>query len=371
MNVAFVFPRPTQFEAPFFRHAATDRRHRIRVLYTDPAAARDAHDPELGSPVHWGIDLLGGYAHAIAPAGDVGAWLARELDGRDDLVVLNGYTRADLLRAALAARRAGSRTALRLDSAWIEPSRARRLARRLLFVALRSLYDRFLAVGSLGLAYLAALGVPERRRGLMPYAIDDAAFAAAATAARGERAGVRARYGLRADAPLAIAVAKLSPRETPWDLLHGLAAADPGIELLLVGDGPERPAVERFLATTHRDRVRLAGYVPYPELPMLYAAADVFVHAPREERWGVSVGEALACGLPVVAGTRVGAAADLVRDGENGRVYATGDPAALGRALDEALRLAPQRVAAATAEILPRWGYAATWQHVLAAGERS
>src|SRR6185295_16395131 len=104
--------------------------------------------------------------------------------------------------------------------------------------------------------------------------------------------------------------------------------------------------------------------VPYPDLPALYGAADLFVHPAREERWGVSVAEALACGLPVVASSRVGAAYDLVRPGENGFTYEAGDGDGLAQRIEAALRLDPAAVAATSAEILARWDYAATWRSI-------
>ena len=68
-TVVMVLERPTQFEAPLFRHAASDPEHRLRVLYTDPDAGRPALDPEIGRRVSWESDPLGGYDHAIAPRG--------------------------------------------------------------------------------------------------------------------------------------------------------------------------------------------------------------------------------------------------------------------------------------------------------------
>jgi glycosyltransferase involved in cell wall biosynthesis len=117
-------------------------------------------------------------------------------------------------------------------------------------------------------------------------------------------------------------------------------------------------------------RVRFLGYVPYAELPALYAAADLFVHAAQEERWGVSVAEAMACGLPVVTSSRVGAGADLVAAGENGWTYAAGDAAELARRAGAALALDRGKVAATNQALLARWDYAASWRHLLDAGSR-
>ena len=117
-------------------------------------------------------------------------------------------------------------------------------------------------------------------------------------------------------------------------------------------------------------RAAFLGYVPYGELPALYAAADLFVHPAREERWGVSVAEALACGLPVVASTRVGAGYDLLAAGANGWLYPAGDAAELARRIRQALALDRQAVGAASREVLARWDYAASWHHLLDAAER-
>ncbi len=101
---------------------------------------------------------------------------------------------------------------------------------------------------------------------------------------------------------------------------------------------------------------------------MFRTAADLFVHPVREERWGVSVAEALACGLPVVASDRVGAAHDLVVPGENGVLYSAGG-AALSSAIEVALGLDRDRVAAASGPRLEEFGLEATWRGLLEVAE--
>jgi glycosyltransferase involved in cell wall biosynthesis len=371
VRIAFVVERPTQFEAPFYRYAARDPGHELRVLFTGSGLAGPIFDPELGRAVSWGIDLLGGYPHAAAPAHGRARWLAHELrEERCDLLIVNGYARTDYLLAATLARRAGVKTALRLDSVlWDGSGPARRpRARRLLFSALLlRLFDLFLAVGSFTLEYLAACGVPAHRRGLFPYAVDVESFRAGSRLTAQERAAARSRLGLQAGERAVLAVAKLNPREAPSDLLRALPHLPEDVRLLVAGDGPARLELERLAAELGPGRVRFLGYVPYAELPVLYAAADLFVHAASEERWGVSVAEALACGLPVVASSRVGAGRDLVADGKNGWIYPAGDVPGLARRTAGALALDRQAVAAASREILAGWDYAATWRHLLAA----
>jgi glycosyltransferase involved in cell wall biosynthesis len=370
MNLAFVVERPTQFEVPFYRHAAADPAHRLRVLYTDPRGAAPVYDPEIGRAVSWGFDLLGGYDHAVCP--DAGA-LKRELRRtRYDLVLVNGYTRRLYVLAAALARGAGTPVALRLDSVLFESPPPRALAKRLLFeLVLKRMYRLFFGVGSLTLDYLRFFGVPEERMALFPYAVDVEAFRRGSDLSPVQRATARARLGIPEDARVLLSVAKLNPREAPWDLLRAFVRRyESDRWLVIAGDGPERAALEAFVRERGLERVLFLGYVPYPELPALYAVSDLFLHPAREERWGVSVQEALACGLPAITSSRVGAARDLIEPGENGATYAAGDDAELARRIDEILRLDPAAVRAKNGRILADWDYAAAWRGILRAASR-
>ena len=369
MNIVFLVERPTQFEAPFYRFVARDPGHELRVLFTNAGAVEPVFDPELGRPVSWGIDLLEGYRHeACRSENDLAERLRRD---RCDLLIANGYTQRLHRAGVRIAKRSGIPTALRLDSVLWDSSAARHLAKRLLFAAyLKRVYDLFLGVGSLTLDYLRAFGIPRERTGLFPYAVDVEAFRSRSALPPEERATVRERYGVPRDARILLSLTKFGPREAPWDLLRAFARTGrEDLWLMLAGDGPAREDLQRFAHEHGLDRVRFPGYVPYPELPALYAAADLFVHPAREERWGVSVQEALACGLPVIASDRVGAGKDLIRDG-NGFVYTYGDAKQLAGLIDAALALPRDQVQERSREILSYWDYTASWSHLLDAASR-
>jgi phosphatidylinositol alpha-1,6-mannosyltransferase len=101
----------------------------------------------------------------------------------------------------------------------------------------------------------------------------------------------------------------------------------PGASLLLVGSGPYRRRLERQVDRLGlRDHVVLTGSVPRAELPLHYAAGDVFAMPCRTRNRGLDVEglgivylEASATGLPVVAGDS-GGAPDAVLDGRTGHV---------------------------------------------------
>src|SRR3954463_1355344 len=289
MRIAFLVERPTQFEAPFYRFAAQDPEHELRVLFTGgPGVAGPVFDPELGTSVSWGIDLLGGYPSEVCPASGTASWFAERLRrDRCDLLIANGNTKPLYRLGTRTARHSGVATALRLDSVLFDGSPLRNLAKQLLFATyMKRTYDFFFGVGSLTLEYLRAFGVPSERTGLFPYAVDVEAFRSRSLLSPEQRAAARARLNVPADARIILSLAKLSSREAPWDLLRAFdrLEKDGNTWLVLAGDGPDRAALEREAGP----RVRFPGYIPYLELPALYAAADLFVHPAREERWGVS-----------------------------------------------------------------------------------
>lgn len=121
------------------------------------------------------------------------------------------------------------------------------------------------------------------------------------------------------------------------DAMRGL----PGAVLLIVGDGPERAALEQQAQTLGvADRVIFAGAVPPAEVPRYYALGDVFVSASTSEAQGLTYIEAMAAGLPLLC--RADPCLDaLVREGETGWAYHT--PAELitrAAALPKGTRLA-------------------------------
>lgn len=167
----------------------------------------------------------------------------------------------------------------------------------------------------------------------------------------GRGAGVRASLGL-ADRPVVVCVSRLMPRKGQDVLLRALPStrsAVPDAALLLVGGGPSRGDLERYVDRAGlRDHVVLTGSVPAADLPAYYGAGDVFAMPCRTRLGGLDVEglgmvylEAAACGLPVVAG-RSGGAPDAVRAGETGVVvdgHAAGDVAdAVSALLSDSVR---------------------------------
>lgn len=111
----------------------------------------------------------------------------------------------------------------------------------------------------------------------------------------------------------------------------------PDETLVVVGDGPERPALERLAEGL--PNVRFAGLASRAEVGQHMASAKLLVQPSFQEGVPNTVMEAMANGIPVIA-TRVGGVPDLVRDGETGFLVDPGDADALAERI---LRIAGDR----------------------------
>jgi len=150
------------------------------------------------------------------------------------------------------------------------------------------------------------------------------------------RAEARRALGLPADAFVVGALGRLVPVKG-FDVLvaalPAVAAAVPSARVLLVGDGPERAALQAQAAECGvGQRLHVTGATA--EIARALAACDVLAAPSRNEGMGRALVEAMALGVPVVAAA-VGGIPAVVGDGEGGRLVPAGDAAALAEALVE------------------------------------
>lgn len=124
-------------------------------------------------------------------------------------------------------------------------------------------------------------------------------------------ADFRRRFAIADDAPIALFVGRAAHEKNIGFLLDALPhalARTPGLMLVVAGEGPALPALQRQAATLGiAANVRFVGYLDrMRELPACYAAADLFVFASRTETQGLVLLEAMAAGLPVLAFAALG-----------------------------------------------------------------
>lgn len=137
---------------------------------------------------------------------------------------------------------------------------------------------------------------------------------------------------LRGDAPRLAFAGRINSQKA-LDVTLAALAQQEGIELVIAGDGPERPALEAEARRLGLDgRVRFAGPLDRAGVLELFRSADASILSSAWENFPHTVVEALAVGTPVIA-TAVGGVTEVVTDGENGLLVPAGDPDALAAAI--------------------------------------
>lgn len=178
---------------------------------------------------------------------------------------------------------------------------------------------------------MAAIGLPAERIAVHHPGVDSDLFRP------GDGGAVKARLGI--SGPLLLAVGNLIPEKGHWLALEALARLD-GATLIIVGSGPERPALlARAQKLGVAERLRLPGSLPHALLPAFFAAADVTVHPSLVEGFGNARLESLACGTPLVT-TAVGDGSFIVDRPAAGRIVEA-EPQAIAEAVRSLLAEPP------------------------------
>jgi 1,2-diacylglycerol 3-alpha-glucosyltransferase len=145
-----------------------------------------------------------------------------------------------------------------------------------------------------------------------------------AAADPGARTRARAELGIPEGTPLVVSIGRVA-KEKSLDMalraMPGLVARVPGARLLVIGDGPERAELEALASRTcPPGSVLFAGSRPWAEIPAFYRAGDAFLTASTTETQGLTVLEAMAAEVPVVA-RRDPSFESMIRDGEDGLLF--------------------------------------------------
>jgi glycosyltransferase involved in cell wall biosynthesis len=226
-----------------------------------------------------------------------------------------------------------------------------------------------LVVGSAARESVVARGAPPDRVRIFANTVDVVRWRDRAERLAARRRELRAERELVDTEVVVVSAGRLVPEKGLDLLVRAIAdAGDERLRLLIAGDGPERDRLTE-LARELGVRLSIRGDLPEEGLAEEYVAADVFALLSLHETWGVVVNEAAASGLPLVVSDRVGAAYDLLRDGQNGFLVTAGDVDAAAVALR---RLAEEpelrrRAGDRSRELVAGWSYEPSVESFVAA----
>lgn len=345
-RLAIFASHPIQYFTPVYRRLASYAGLGVEVFYYRDYGVRPHFDQQFGREIVWDTDQLSGYSHrflwnaspiantfnplhALNPAA-----FTHVMQGFD-AIWLNGYTYPSNWLALAAASLRGVRVLFRSELR-VEAHRQNRALRGIRDRVVRwwiRRADALLWIGKLNRAAYLSYGAPPEKLFSAPYSVDVDRLSDAKRATTATRESWRREFGLPSGVPLILFAGKLTHRKHPEALVYALkteAMRHTSAHVVYAGSGPEESAVRALATETGVTNVTFVGFVNQQALPRLYALADVFVFPSENEPYGLALNEAMAAGAPPIATTDVGAAADLITEGETGFLIRPGDWNTLG-----------------------------------------
>jgi len=338
-KLAILTSHPIQYQVPLFKKLAEHKEIDLTVYFCWDFGVKEKYDPGFGKKIKWDIPLLEGYKYKflrnLSPKpsssffGHINPLIIKELQKNQyDAIWVHGYTSLTNLFAFLGAWISKTPILLRGESHLLNYRPWwKRILKQIILTLLFRWISAFLPIGKLNKEYYKHYGVPESKMFLTPYAVDNDFFRARYQELFNKREDFKKEAGFDPNLPVILYVSKMIPRKKAMDLLRAFHMITEKIDaqLVMVGDGEERPLLEKYARDNNLKNVYFMGFKNQTELPKFYIMSDVFVLPSTEEPWGLVINEALNFGLPIITTDRVGAAYDLIKNDENGFIYPAGD----------------------------------------------
>ncbi len=381
-RLAVVASHPIQYQSPLWREIAKHPDIDITVYYcVDWGVSKpQLHKDFFNVPYKWDVPLLEGYTYKFLrnyspkPGPYLGGFINPGIFGelwrnKYDAVLVMGWMDVTFWFAFLAAKLKGIPVLLRTVNS-LSYDRAVRRSRLLLFlkhgyltVLFRRFVSAFLAIGTWNRNMYLNYGVSPERIFHFPYAVNNTFFFEETKKHAPRRDEIRNELDINPKAKVITYAARFVAEKHPEHILLAYEKMRdiPGVTLLMVGDGPLRAVLEKEAKEKKLTGMKFLGFKNQTELVKIYAISDIFVRTDGYHKgdWGATVNEALACGLPVICTDAISSQADLIRQGEDGFVYALGDIDAFAGFMKKMV-LEPELLSSMkrkSIDIISGWGY--------------
>lgn len=253
-------------------------------------------------------------------------------------VVLGGYNDAGRLRIIRHCRQQGIPCFLFGDSniRGDRPTGVKGILKRLFVRIVVRACAGVMPCGELGRQYFMKYGADPNRVYLFPYEPDYAMIQLIDADALEQ---VRQRFGLEPGRRRVVYSGRLvavKRVDLLIDAFVKLAEDRPDWDLIVVGDGPLRRDLQAQVPGDLAGRVKWLGFLDDQRtLSAIYRLSDALVLPSDYEPWGVVINEAVAAGMAILASDQIGAAHELVVEGQNGHIFPAGDVDGLLKGLEQ------------------------------------
>ena len=189
-------------------------------------------------------------------------------------------------------------------------------------------YDAALVGGKTHKDYLIKLGFPASKIFLGYDVVDNDYFNQKAEEARENYQQAINRQPSIPQKPYFLTANRFIKRKNISRLLEAYAdycqkvTTEQAWDLVLCGSGEEEATIRQLIKKHQLEsKVHLPGFITYDKMGDWYGLASAFIHPALQEQWGLVINEACAAGLPILCSNTVGAAYELIEEGNNGFLF--------------------------------------------------
>lgn len=354
-SIIFINSHPIQYFAPLYK-SMNEHGITTEAWYCSDESIKGARDKQFGVDVKWDIPLLEGYksrffknyswkpSHSTGFFGLMNLGMIRELFRiPKSVIVVHGWHYFTHLSILLLAKLKGHTVCLRWEmpqnqealKQGFKQSVRRAVLKHLLFPRI----SYFLNIGTQNRMLYKSYNIADSRLIFCPYSVDNKRFRSEHEKLSPSKNALRKKMNIPENAKVIVFSGKYFDKKKPLDLLDAfIRLNDINCWLIMVGEGELRAKMETLICDQQLTNVILTGFINQSQISEYYAVGDVFVMCSTVgETWGLSVNEAMNFNLPVIVSDLTGCSIDLVKNGNNGYVFKTGNIDELTLRLKEVL----------------------------------
>jgi glycosyltransferase involved in cell wall biosynthesis len=172
------------------------------------------------------------------------------------------------------------------------------------------------------------------------------------------RKELRQKYGMSEDSIVVLYVGRLIENKGVQDLIRAIKSLknkNLNIKALIVGEGNFKEELKKQSEALKHD-ILFTGHIDPEDLYKYYYTSDIFVLPTYDDKWGLVVNEAMACGLPIIVTDAAGCSLDLLRD--NGIIVQKGNVHQLSFAIESLTKKdLRKQYGASSLRIISKWSY--------------
>jgi glycosyltransferase involved in cell wall biosynthesis len=323
-KILFIQGQFTQFDSPFY-NILTENAN-ISVIYTN-MKFNISYDLEIGTNVVWSNIAMHNYNFYITK--NIFKIIKIILSRKPDLIVISGWFPPLHFFLSVILKLLNFDLALRSDKIFdIRDSQFKLSIYRQYF----KYFKYLMPVGNQASNFFQKV-IPNAKNKIIiyPYCVDTEWINKLSLNFYEEKNQIIKSLGFSHNDIIIVSAIKFNEREDPLTLINSflrIRLDNKNYKLILIGDGPLKVKINNIihnLSDNDKLSIYLPGYVNYELLIKFFSISNLFIHPAHYEPFGVSVQEALICGLYTIVSNQVGSRFDFIKPKNNGDIFIAGN----------------------------------------------